>query len=55
MPFAIAGVVGGPMPYIILPNRQKVLVGGSVNGWRLVQIDAHQIVLDGPRRLVVNR
>ena len=55
MPFAIAGVVGGPMPYIILPNRQKVLVGGSVNGWRLVQIDAHQIILDGPRRLVVNR
>ncbi|MBH1965476.1 MAG: type III secretion system inner membrane ring subunit SctD [Comamonadaceae bacterium] len=54
-PFAILGVVGGDVPYVVLPGGAKLLPGGSHGGWRLQAIDADVLVFDSPRRLVVSR
>lgn len=54
-PFAILGVVGGDVPYVVLPGGAKLLPGGSHAGWRLQTIDADVLVFDSPKRLVVSR
>ncbi|WP_028605272.1 type III secretion system inner membrane ring subunit SctD [Ottowia thiooxydans] len=54
-PFPILGVVGGEVPYVVLPGGGKLLPGGSHEGWRLQAIDPDVLVFDSPRRLVVTR
>lgn len=55
LPFRILGVAGGATPFVVLSDQSKVLLGGSVQGWRLTEIDGNQVVFDGPRRLAVKR
>lgn len=55
LPFKIQGVVGGETPYIVLPGNEKVVPGGSVGKWRLVEVASDHLVFDGPQRLVVSR
>lgn len=55
LPFKIQGVVGGEVPYIVLSGNAKVLAGGSVGKWRLVEIARDHLVFDGPQRLIVAR
>lgn len=54
-PFPIRGVIGGPVPYVVLPGGGKLLPGGTHAGWRLHSIEADVLVFDAPRRLVVAR
>lgn len=54
-PFPIRGVVGGPVPYVILPDGGKLLPGGTHAGWRLQAIEPQLLLFDAPRRLVVER
>ena len=54
-PFPIRGVVGGPVPYVILPDGGKLFPGGMYAGWRLQAIEPQLIIFDAPRRLVVGR
>lgn len=48
-------IVGGPTPYVVLDNGQKILVGGHVGAWQLVGIDNERIRLDGPRSIALPR
>lgn len=54
-PFRIRGVVGGTVPYVVLPDGGKLLPGGTHAGWRLQAIEPHLLIFDAPRRLVVER
>lgn len=54
-PFPIRGVIGGEVPYLVLPDGGKLLPGGTHDGWRLQSIDEQVLVFDMPRRLVVER
>lgn len=54
-PFPIRGVVGGPVPYVILPDGGKLLPGGTHAGWRLQAIEPQLLIFDAPRRLLVER
>lgn len=54
-PFPIRGVVGGAVPYVVLPGGGKLLPGGTHAGWRLHSIEADVLVFDAPRRLMVAR
>ena len=54
-PFPIRGVVGGAVPYVVLPGGGKLLPGGTHAGWRLHSIEADVLVFDAPRRLAVAR
>ena len=54
-PFAIRSVVGGGVPYLVLPNGAKLSPGGTHAGWRLQSIESDVLVFDFPRRLVVSR
>lgn len=55
LPFQIRGVVGGDLPYVVLTDGTKLLVGASYKGWHLLEVQDKQLVFDGPRRLVVQR
>ena len=55
LPFRIRGVVGGATPYVVLPDNTKVVPGGRIGAWRLVDIGPDSLVFDGPRRIVVDR
>lgn len=54
-PFAIRGVVGGAVPYLVLPDGSRIQPGGTHGGWRLQSIAPDVLVFDAPRRLVVDR
>ncbi len=54
-PFPIRSVVGGAVPYIVLPDGSKLSAGGSHAGWRLQAIEKDLLVFDAPRRLEVPR
>lgn len=54
-PFPISGVIGGHVPYVVLPDGSKLLPGGRHKGWRLHSIEAQVLIFDFPRRLVVAR
>lgn len=54
-PFPISGVIGGSVPYVVLPDGSKLLPGGRHMGWRLQAIESEVLVFDSPRRLVVAR
>ena len=54
-PFPIRGVVGGAVPYVILPGGAKLSPGGTHAGWRLNAIEPEVLIFDAPRRLVVER
>jgi type III secretion protein D len=56
LPFELRGVVGGDMPYVQLTDGQKLVQGGTSQGWRLASISESQVVFDsGGRRAVVPR
>ena len=55
LPFRIRGVVGGEMPYIVLPDNTKIVPGGRIGAWRLVEIGDEHLVFDGPSRIIVGR
>lgn len=55
LPFRIQSVVGGATPYLVLADGRKILPGGRVDGWRLLEIDGLQVVFDEPRRVLLRR
>ena len=55
LPFQLSSIVGGTTPYVILPDGQKVLPGGHIGRWRLVEISSTQVVFDGPRKVTLSR
>jgi type III secretion protein D len=56
LPFQIRSVVGGDMPYVLLPDGEKLAQGGTRQGWRLASISANQVVFEnGARRATVQR
>jgi type III secretion protein D len=56
LPFEVRSVVGGDMPYVILPGGRKLARGGMWQGWRLAGISADRAVFEnGARRAIVPR
>ncbi len=54
-PFEIRTIVSGAQPYIVLANGQKILVGGSHDGYRLEAIEPRRIILQSDERIVIER
>lgn len=55
LPFAIRSVVSGPHPYVVLPDGEKILQGGSHQGYRLVSIDSGRVRFEGNNDVVLPR
>ncbi|MCD2512855.1 type III secretion system inner membrane ring subunit SctD [Comamonas endophytica] len=55
LPFSIRSVVGGPAPYVVLADGEKLQPGGTRSGWQLVAVAPDHIVWNGPKRLEVAR
>ena len=55
LPLRIRSVVSGTAPYVVLADGAKLQPGGQHAGWRLVAIAPDHLVLDGPKRLEINR
>lgn len=55
LPFAIRSVVSGPHPYVVLPDGEKILQGGSHQGYRLVSIDSGRVRFEGNSDVVLPR
>lgn len=55
LPVRIRSVVSGAAPYVVLDDGAKLQPGGRHGAWRLVSIAPDHLVLDGPRRLEINR
>jgi len=56
LPFQIRSVVGGDMPYVLLPGGERLAQGGTWQGWRLAGVSGNQVVFEnGARRAVVQR
>jgi type III secretion protein D len=56
LPFQIRGVVGGDMPYVLMPDGEKLARGGVWQGWRLASVSAGQVLFEnGARRAIVQR
>jgi len=55
LPLRIRSVVSGAAPYVVLADGAKLQPGGQHAGWRLVAIAPDHLVLDGPKRLEINR
>ena len=57
LPFQLQSVVSGETPYVVMGDGAKLLLQGSLKGWRLVSIDPSSVVFEGDnaRRVVVNR
>lgn len=54
-PFQIQSVVSGELPYVVLTDGRKLVVGASVAGFRLAEITPEAVRFDGPRTLVLQR
>mgnify|MGYP003336192417 CR=1 FL=1 len=54
-PINVQTVVGGPMPFIITDNGQRIGVGGEVNGHTITSIRDDEIVFDGTQRYRISR
>lgn len=55
VPFEIRSVIGGPQPFIVLADGNKLLIGGTYKRYQLVSIEDSRIIFDGPRRAIVTR
>ena len=57
LPFKLQSVVSGDTPYVVVGDGAKLLLEGSLKGWRLVSIDPASVVFEGDNasRIVVNR
>ena len=55
VPFRIRSVVGGPVPFIVLEDGSKLLVGGTYKRYRLTAIEDKRLLFDGPRSAIVLR
>ncbi len=55
LPFQVRSIVGGPAPYLVLGDGDKLMVGGSRGGWRLAAVEPEFLIFEGPRRLTVLR
>jgi type III secretion protein D len=56
LPFNVLGVVGGDVPYLLLPDGVKLARGGVLQGWRFAALSEQQIVFEnGARRAVLQR
>lgn len=55
LPIRIRSVVSGAAPYLVLDDGAKLQPGGRHGSWRLVAIAPDHLVLDGPKRLEINR
>lgn len=54
-PFQIQSVVSGDLPYVVLTDGRKLVVGASVAGFRLAEINSDSVRFEGPRALVLQR
>lgn len=55
VPFTIRSVIGGPQPFIVLADGNKLLVGGTYKKYQLTAVEDTRIIFDGPRRAIVTR
>jgi len=57
LPFRLRTVVSGPAPYVVLNDGAKLMIGGSHQGWRLLEIDPSSVVFESQagRRALVPR
>ncbi len=54
LPFQIVQVVGGPAPYFVTEEGDRVLVGGEHRGYRLLSMRDGKMVFSGPQAVEVN-
>ena len=55
LPFRVSQIIGGPMPVVITAEGAHILQGGIYRGYKLVNIDDHRIVFDGPNLIEIER
>lgn len=55
VPFRIRSVVSGPLPFIVLEDGSKLLVGGTYRRYRLTAIEDKRLLFEGPRSAIVLR
>lgn len=55
MPFKVRAVLDGPTPQVITADGQRILEGGTLQGYRLVAIRENEIVFEGPERVSIAR
>lgn len=46
LPFTVRSIVSGDLPYLMLGDGSRLMPGGSVKGWRLVEIKPQSILLE---------
>ncbi len=52
-PFRITQVLYAKIPSVMIDSGERVFIGQSIHGYRLVSVDAGKIVFDGKRRLEI--
>lgn len=55
LPFKVLSAFSGDMPFIVTDQGQKVMLGGHIKGYTLVNITEQEIVFDGPRKVQIQR
>ena len=55
LPFKVISAFSGEMPFIVTDQGQKVMLGGHIKGYTLVNITEQEIVFDGPRKVQIQR
>lgn len=51
VPFKVEQVVAGARPFVVLSDGTKLHIGSSHQGYRLVEVSATKVIMQGPRRL----
>lgn len=55
LPFRVLSAFSGDMPFIVTENGEKVMLGGHIQGYTLVNITEQEIIFDGPRKVQIQR
>lgn len=55
LPFKVLSAFSGEMPFIVTDRGEKVMLGGHIKGYTLVNITEQEIVFDGPRKVQIQR
>lgn len=55
VPFRIRSVVSGAVPFVVLEDGSKLLVGGTYRRYRLTVIEEKRLVFEGPQPAIVLR
>jgi type III secretion system YscD/HrpQ family protein len=55
LPFKVLSAFSGDMPFIVTDHGEKVMLGGHIKGYTLVNITEQEIVFDGPRKVQIQR